>query len=44
MNDLFLLEEKLARKSEKLDRLKKFKKVLIRKAEEEDRKNAETLL
>ena len=41
MNDPYLLDEKLARKTEKLKRFKKFKKVLIKKAGEEKRKKSE---
>jgi hypothetical protein len=44
MKDPYLLEEKLARKTEKFQNLKSFKKILTNQAEKNDRDEAEKLL
>jgi len=44
MKDLFLLDEKLGRKKEKLGRFKKFKKLLIGKIERDEKKKADELV
>lgn len=43
MKDLFLLDEKIERKNERLLRLKKFKKALIGKVERGEKERADEL-
>ena len=44
MKDLFLFDRKLGRKKEKLGRLKKFKKLLIKQVEADERSKADGLV
>lgn len=44
MKDVFLLEEKIAKKGQRMERLRKMKKILIGKVEREEKKKADELV